>query len=200
MKFGSLPGFGHVIIFASSKALENGTAEGSDYISVPDVPKVVLEDVYGIPLEFHQVHKPFSLSIYLLIYVCHKVLIFLIAVSSTDGSRAWTLVSTYRSWFSSHRSWDVNRFSKQSPITSALSFLWYIIPKDTWTAVGAFGPSISISDFAIDHSAWDVTSQFPTFVSLRSSAFLRVISPMVLATPLTAVVHAGSRVTCRRFH
>jgi hypothetical protein len=41
-----------------------------------------------------------------------------------------------------------------------------------------------------------VTSQFSTFVSHRSSAFLRVIRLMVLATQLNNISHAGSRVTC----
>jgi hypothetical protein len=45
-------------------------------------------------------------------------LIFPKEVSSTDA-RALTLVSTCRSWFSSHRSWDVNWFSKQSAIMLA---------------------------------------------------------------------------------
>jgi hypothetical protein len=44
-----------------------------------------------------------------------------------------------------------------------------------------------------------VTSQFPPFVSRRSSNFLRVIRLLVLATLLTVVLHAGSRVTCRSF-
>jgi hypothetical protein len=85
-----------------------------------------------------------------------------------------------------------------------LQLLWFsrsgdVIPKFPWTAVGTFGQSLFISDFAIDHRAWGVTSQFPTFVSHRSSAFLRVIRLMVSATQLTAVLHAGSPVTCHNF-
>jgi hypothetical protein len=44
-----------------------------------------------------------------------------------------------------------------------------------------------------------VTSQLSTFVFNRSSAFIRVIRLLVLATPLSAVLHAGSRVTCYNF-
>jgi hypothetical protein len=44
-----------------------------------------------------------------------------------------------------------------------------------------------------------VTSQFPPFVFRRSSAFLRIVHLMVLATILTAVLHTGSRVAFRSF-
>jgi hypothetical protein len=44
-----------------------------------------------------------------------------------------------------------------------------------------------------------VTSQFPTFISHRPSAFLWVICLIVLATQLTAVLYAGSQVTCYSF-
>jgi hypothetical protein len=40
---------------------------------------------------------------------------------SAASSRVWTLASTRRSWFSSHRSCGVNWFSKQSAIALALS-------------------------------------------------------------------------------
>jgi hypothetical protein len=50
------------------------------------------------------------------------------------------------------------------------------------TVTGAFGPSLLIRDFATGHSTWGVTSQFPTFVSHCSSAFLWVIRLMVLET------------------
>jgi hypothetical protein len=54
---------------------------------------------------------------------------FPIEMLSTDASRVWTLVSTCRSWLSSHRPWDVNKFSKQSTSTSAFSYGWCVIPK-----------------------------------------------------------------------
>jgi hypothetical protein len=40
-------------------------------------------------------------------------LTFPVGVPSTDAGRAWTVVSTCRTWISSHSSWDVNWFSKQ---------------------------------------------------------------------------------------
>jgi hypothetical protein len=39
---------------------------------------------------------------------------------TTATSRAWTVASTCRSWFSSHSLYGVNCFSKQSAIASAL--------------------------------------------------------------------------------
>jgi hypothetical protein len=120
-------------------------------------------------------------------------------VSSAVASRAWTPVSTHHSWFLSCRSWDVTWFSKRFPV--ALVFLsgWYVTPNGPWRVVCAFGPSHFISDFAVDHRAWRVASQFPTFVLRRSSAFLQVIHLKVLATHLTALLHAGSQVTCHSF-
>jgi hypothetical protein len=44
-----------------------------------------------------------------------------------------------------------------------------------------------------------VISQFPTFASHHSSAFLRAILLMVFATHLSSVLRAGSRVTCHSF-
>jgi hypothetical protein len=38
-------------------------------------------------------------------------------VLSADASRAWSLGSTRRSWYSSQRSWDVNWFPKRSAIS-----------------------------------------------------------------------------------
>jgi hypothetical protein len=64
------------------------------------------------------------------------------------------------------------------------------------SVVGAFGPLLFIRDFPTVQRDWGVTSQFPTSVSRRSNAFLRVIRLKALATQLTAFLHAGSRVTC----
>jgi hypothetical protein len=124
---------------------------------------------------------------------------FSIGMLSTDASRAWTVVSTCPSWFWSHRTRDVNWFSKQSAIALAFSFGWYVIPEGPRIAVGAFGQFIFIRDFAIGHRAWGVASQFPNFVPHRFHAFLQIIRLMVLATKLTAVLHAGSWVACCRF-
>jgi hypothetical protein len=120
-------------------------------------------------------------------------------VLSTDASRDWTLVSTCRSWFLSHRSWDVNWFSKLSAVMLAFSFRWYVVSNGPCTVVGAFGSSSFKSDYAIGHRPWSVTSQFHTFVSHHLNAFLRVIHLIVLVTQLTAVLHAGSWVTCCSF-
>jgi hypothetical protein len=62
-------------------------------------------------------------------------------VSSTNASRAWIPRLNCRSWLLSLRSWDVNWFSKQSAITLAFSFEWFVILKGKWIAVAAFGPS-----------------------------------------------------------
>jgi hypothetical protein len=56
-------------------------------------------------------------------------------VPSTDESRAWTVIPTSHSWFSWHKSWDVNWFSKQCAITLVFSFGWHVIPNGPWTAV-----------------------------------------------------------------
>jgi hypothetical protein len=72
-----------------------------------------------------------------------------------------------------------------------LSLSGDVIPKRPWTAVGAFGPSLFLSDFARG-----VISQFHTFVSQRPRAFLWVIRLLVLATQLTSVLHSGFWVTC----
>jgi hypothetical protein len=39
------------------------------------IPAVFLDYAYGIRFEYHQVHKPFSISMNLLIFVCYKVLL-----------------------------------------------------------------------------------------------------------------------------
>jgi hypothetical protein len=44
-----------------------------------------------------------------------------------------------------------------------------------------------------------VTAQFPSFASHHLTAFLWFVHLMVLVTQLTAVLHAGSRVTCYSF-
>jgi hypothetical protein len=62
-------------------------------------------------------------------------------------------------------------------------------------AVGAFGPSLFIRDFAVGQIKWGVTSQFPILVFHRSSAFLRVIRLMVFVTWFTAVLHFS----CHKF-
>jgi hypothetical protein len=88
---------------------------------------------------------------------------------SAASSRAWTLASTCRSWLSSHRSCGVNWFSKQSAIALALSAECYFRPKKPWMAVGAFGPSLLVRDFAIiqsqsqSHITTDIQSASPSW-------------------------------------
>jgi hypothetical protein len=116
---------------------------------------------------------------------------------SAASSRAWTLVSTRRSWFSSYKSWCVNWFSKQSAIALAFSDGWNLRPEGPWIAVGVLGPSLFQRDLAMGQIAWGVTSVLPVFVSHRSSVFFGVTRLIEFVTQLTAVLHAGSLVSCR---
>jgi hypothetical protein len=88
---------------------------------------------------------------------------------STASSRVWPLASTQRSWFSSHRSWCVNWFSKQSAIALAFSNGWNLRPEGLWMAVGALGPSLFRRNFAMGQKAWGGTSVLLIFVSHRWS-------------------------------
>jgi hypothetical protein len=127
----------------------------------------------------------FSISINLLIYVCHKVLLFLagchLQMQAELGFWFPSFVHAVR-----HTDHVMCWFPKQCAIMLAFSSVWYITPKGPWRAIGAFDPSLFISAFAIGHRAWGVTSHFPTFISHRSSVFMGVIRLMVLATKLTA--------------
>jgi hypothetical protein len=49
------------------------------------------------------------------------------------------------------------------------------------------------------HINWGVTSELIIFVSHRSSVFLQVIRLTDFVTQLTAVLHAGSLVSCHNF-
>jgi hypothetical protein len=118
---------------------------------------------------------------------------------STAWSRVWSLASTRRSWFSSHRSWCVNWFSKQTEIALAFSDGWNLRTEGAWMAVGALGQSLFRRDFAMGQIAWGVTSLLPIFVSNRSSAFLRIIRLIDFVTQLIAVLHAGSLVSSHNF-
>jgi hypothetical protein len=108
----------------------------------------------------------------------------------------WTLVSTSRLRFSSHKSCSVHWISKQSAIVLVFSVGWYWRLKWLWIAVGNFGPSIFMRKFTVDHIARGVTSQFPIFVSQRSSVFLWVVRLMDFLIQLTAVLRTGSLVSC----
>jgi hypothetical protein len=80
----------------------------------------------------------------------------------------------------------------------AFSFRWYY-SKTSMNGNWCSGPSLFIGDFAIGHRAEGVTLQFPTFVCNSSSAFLRVIRLMILATQSNAFLHARYQVICRSF-
>jgi hypothetical protein len=53
--------------------------------------------------------------------------------------------------------------------------------------------------FTLGGTAWDVTSHFPVFIYQHSDAFQSIIFLMGFLTLLTAVLHAGSRVSCYSF-
>jgi hypothetical protein len=75
----------------------------------------------------------------------------------------------------------------------------YLQPKGPWIAVGALGLFLIMRDLTIGRIAWVVFSQFPTSVSHLWTDFLLFIFLMTFLTQLTAVLHAGSRVSCRSF-
>jgi hypothetical protein len=152
---------------------------------------VFLEDAWGINLEYHQVHRLSSISMNLLIYVCHKALRFargcLLQMRAELRLRLLLMVFVTQSW-------EGNCFSKQSAITLTFSFGWYFIPEGPWIAAGAFGPSLFISDFSIGHRLYVWThSSFLLFATLRVPFYG---SLMGLATQFSTILHAGSRVAC----
>jgi hypothetical protein len=159
---------------------------------------IVLEGAWGIHLKCYQFRRTFSISRNLLISVS-KIVLFSRGACCLRLRRVWTLASTQLSWFLSHRSWCVNRFSKQSAIALAFSDGWNLRPEGPWIAVGALGPSLLRRDFAMDQIAWDVTSVVLIFVSYRSSVFLRDIRRINFVTQLTAVLHAGPLFSCYNF-
>jgi len=95
----------------------------------------------GIHLECRQVHRPYIILINLLVVARHRVLISQgWWLFSTASRRAWIMVSTYLLWFSVHRSWGANYFSKQPSAALDFSVGWRFSPKGPWRAVGPFGP------------------------------------------------------------
>jgi hypothetical protein len=69
-------------------------------------------------------------------------------------------------------------------------------PKRPSIADGAFGPPLFERDFAIGHTARGVPLQFASFVSNLSSALFQTILLIFRTTQLTAILHAGSLVSC----
>jgi hypothetical protein len=119
--FGSLPGSGNVMTFAyfqnfgkwdSRRQWLNKCGKCTNglpgrclrhSLGMPSVPNVFLD--FKERIRFCKPHG----------------LILSGGLLSTASSRVWTLASTRRSWFSSHKSWCVNWFSKQSAIALAFS-------------------------------------------------------------------------------
>jgi hypothetical protein len=122
---GSLLGCGNVIYFASFQAFRKWDSRRQWLNKCVRCTSCFL----GRCLR-HSLEIPSSPQAFLNFNVCMSHdLTFPHRVSSADASRAWTLVSIYCSWFLSHRSWDLNWFSKQSTVVLAFWFRCYVIPK-----------------------------------------------------------------------
>jgi hypothetical protein len=187
---GSLPGFGTVITFASFQDLRKREILIKLLIKCVKWTSGLLGRWH---LECHQFFREF-------INFCKSHgRILSGGLLSTASSRALILAYTRRSLFSSPKSCGVNCFSKQSAIALAFSNGRNFRPKGPQEAVGALGPTLFRRDFAVGSILWGVTSQLPIFVSHRSRAFFRVIRPICFVTQLTAVLHAGSLVSCHIF-
>jgi hypothetical protein len=65
--------------------------------------------------------------------------------------------------------------------------------------IGAFSPSIFMRDFGMGEIGWGVTLVLLIFVSHRPNAFLRATRLIDFVTQLTAVLQAGSLVSCHNF-
>jgi hypothetical protein len=149
---------------------------------------VFLEGAWSIRLEYHQFNLPFFNFKEFIIFCKPHGLTFSGRSLTTATSRARTVASTCRSWFSSHSLCGVNCFSKQSAIELALSPGWNFGPEGPWMAVGALGPSLFAMDFAMGHISWDVTSVFVNFVYHSSSGFFRIMRVIAFETQITAVI------------
>jgi hypothetical protein len=103
------------------------------------------------------------------------------------------------SLLSSHKSYGVNCFSRQSAIALALSEGWYFRPKGQWMAVGALGPTLFMRDFALDRTAWGVTSALAILVSHRWSTLLRVLRLIAFDILFTCLFTFWATVSCHRF-
>jgi hypothetical protein len=84
--------------------------------------------------------------------------------------------------------------SKQSGIKLVLSNGLNFWPK----AVSDLDPSLLMSDFAMSHIVWDVTSGLARRVSHHSSAFSRLSRLIDFETQFPALLHSGSMVSCHR--
>jgi hypothetical protein len=162
--FWSLPGFGNVMMFASFQDFGKWDSRrqwlNKCVKCTNGRPGRCPRHSFGmpsIPQDFLNFKEWIS-------FCKSHVLILSRGLLNTALSRAWTLVSTRHSWFSSHRSSCVNWFSKQSAIVLAFSDGWNLRPQGPWMAVGALGPSLFRRDFAMGRIARGVTSVLPIFV------------------------------------
>lgn len=118
-------------------------------------------------------------------------LLFLGDCYGLDWDRAWTVSLIRRSWLSWDRSWCVNTFSQQSAIGSNVR------PKRIWIEVFWSIPFYKGFRNTSHSLRCDLTVLYSCFPQFR--CFLRVFCIMVLVTHLTAVLHAGSRLSCHNF-
>jgi hypothetical protein len=119
--FGSLPGFRNVMTFATFKDFgkwERRIQWLNKYVKCTNGRLVRclrnLNEMPSIPQDFLDFKELMS-------FCKSHSLILSGSLLSTSLNRAWTLSHTRRLWFSSHKSWYVNWFSKQS--TTELAFL-----------------------------------------------------------------------------
>jgi hypothetical protein len=109
---GPLPGFGKVIAFASFQ--DTGKCDSrmqwlNKWVRCTNgLLGRCLRHSFGMP-SIPQAF--FNFSVFIIFYRSHGLTLSG-GLSCTVSSRPWTLASTRHSWFSSHRSWGVNRFSK----------------------------------------------------------------------------------------
>jgi hypothetical protein len=149
--FGSLPRFGKVIIFASFEGFgkcDNRTKWLNKWVRCTNGHLGrCLRHSFGMP----SIPQAFLNFKDFINFCTSHGLILWGWVLSTVSSRAWTLASTRRSWFSSHSSCGVNWISKHSAIALAFSDGRNLRPEAPWIAVGALGPSLLRRDFAMGH-------------------------------------------------
>jgi hypothetical protein len=199
---GFIPSFGSVITFASFQEL--GISDSHMQLIIKcvnwtgDLLGRCLRHSFGMPLIPHVF---FNFKEFINFCKSHgRILsrgVVVYSFQQSLHSSTWTIASTCRSWFSSHKSWGVNCFYEQSAIALALSRNFR--PKGPRIAVGAHDQSLIKRNFAMGHILWGVTSQLPILVSHRSSASFRVIRLICLVTKLTAVLHAGYLVSYHIF-
>jgi hypothetical protein len=196
--FGSLLGFGNVIIFASFQdfgkwgSWKQWLNKCVRYAS--GLLGRCLSHSFGIPWSPPSFLNMNKLSI----YVHHKVLLFpsgcRLQIRAELGFYSPPVAHDFR--HRSHEMWTGFLNNPQWRWLSHPSDMLFL--KDHEQRLVPL-VHLFICDIAIGHRTWGVISQFATFLFHLSSAFLRLIRLMVLVTQCTAILHAGSQVTCHRF-